>query len=433
MRANALASAVSIARSTPRRAERRRGRGERRQQNESVRRRVVSAAAAPSLASVLVADPSGLTREIDEAIDAVVLDCDGVIWHGDSLIPGAKAAIEALRAKGKRVFFVTNNSTKSREHYAAKFAALGIDASKYEIYTSAYATACYLKREGFDALIGEKGDDGEHVDDYKQKTVYVIGEKGILDELEEAGIDVEGGVYDSVRCTTTDWAEMSEWMDEEDDVGAVVVGSDSSFTFAKLAYASLQIQRGAKFVATNPDAGDMLGPGLYPGAGAIVNAVATACGSQPEIYCGKPSSFMLDLLSEHTGIDLSRTLVIGDRLDTDVAFGKAGNAAIVALVLTGVTGLEEMEAAVEKAQTDPAVAAMIPDRVVGSLAELCGLDYDQNELVATVGDRQADISGDHMLDAFPLPEDESPEDFPYSAGPGASEDEEEEFDINAFA
>ena len=431
MRASKLTPAVSIARSTPRRVERRRAQQQREQQ--PVRRRVVSAAAAPTMASVLVTDRAGLTREIDESIDAVVLDCDGVIWHGDSLIPGAKAAIEALRAKGKRVFFVTNNSTKSRTHYAAKFAALGIDASKYEIYTSAYATACYLKREGFDALIGEKGDDGEHVDDYKQKTAYVIGEKGILDELEEAGIDVEGGVYDSVRCTTTDWAEMSEWMDEEDDVGAVVVGSDSSFTFAKLAYASLQIQRGAKFVATNPDAGDMLGPGLYPGAGAIVNAVATACGRQPEIYCGKPSSFMLDLLSEHTGIDLSRTLVIGDRLDTDVAFGKAGNAAIVALVLTGVTDLEEMEAVVEKAQTDPAAAAMVPDRVVGSLAELCGLDYDQNEQVATVGDRQADITGDHMLDAFPLPEDDSPEDFPYSAGPGVSSEDEEEFDINAFA
>ena len=166
--------------------------------------------------------------------------------------------------------------------------------------------------------------------------MYVIGESGVLRELEEAEIDVEAGVYDSVKCTPSDWEEMQEWMEEDESVGAVVVGSDSKFTFAKLAYASLMIQRGAIFVATNPDAGDLLGPGLYPGAGALASAVATASGVEPAMYCGKPSAFMLNLLSEHGAVDLSRTLVVGDRLDTDIAFGKAGGAALTALVLTGV-------------------------------------------------------------------------------------------------
>ena len=116
----------------------------------------------------------------------------------------AKAAVEALTARGKRVFFATNNSTKSRDHYAAKFASLGMSVSRYQIYTSAYATACYLKSLGFDEITEtERREHGERAGDFSKKSVYVIGESGVLRELEEAEIDVEAGVYDSVKCTPT--------------------------------------------------------------------------------------------------------------------------------------------------------------------------------------------------------------------------------------
>jgi phosphoglycolate/pyridoxal phosphate phosphatase family enzyme len=361
---------------------------------------------APTLASLLVTNADGLLADITANIDAVVLDCDGVIWHGNTLIPGAKLAVETLRSAGARVFFATNNATKSRAEYAAKFAALGMNVSKYEIYTSAYATACYLRSKGFDEVSeegAEFGANGERLDDAKKPSVYVIGERGILDELAEANIDVEAGVYDSVRCSPQDWEEMRDWLDEGDDVGAVVVGSDSSFTFAKLAYASLMIQRGARFIATNPDAADLFGPGLYPGAGALVDAVAKASGKAPEIYAGKPSGFMLDLLSEHTGIDLSRTLVIGDRLDTDVAFGKAGKAAMTALVMTGVATMDDVEALVAEAATNADAAAALPDRIVGSLAELVGLDFDPDEICASV------VPEPSMLDSFPVSDDDLPD------------------------
>jgi len=374
----------------------------------SRRRQVFAAAAAPpSIASLLVTSKRGLVDDIRANIDAVVLDCDGVIWHGDTLIPGARLAVETLRANGARVFFATNNATKSREEYAAKFAALGMNVSKYEIYTSAYAAACYLKSHKFDEPRSTTEENGSEVasegNTYKKPSVYVIGEQGILDELAKANIDVEAGVYDSVRCSPRDWEEMREWLDETEDVGAVVVGSDSSFTFAKLAYASLMIQRGARFIATNPDAGDIFGPGLYPGAGALVAAVATASGRQPEIYAGKPSAFMLDLLSEHTGINLARTLVIGDRLDTDIAFGKAGKAAMTALVMTGVATMDDVEALVAAAATNPASAAALPDRIVGSLAELVGLDFDPDELCASVP--LAPSPGDR----FPVQDDDLPD------------------------
>ena len=383
-----------------------------------------------AIAKLLVTSPDGLRDELASAIDTVVLDCDGVVWHGDRLIPGARAAVENLRARGKKVFFATNNSTKSREHYAAKFAALGMSVSKYEIYTSAYATACYLKQRGFAEPMeeddGARGEHGERLGSLTQRSAYVIGERGILDELEEAGIDVEAGVYESVRCTERDWEEMEEWSDE--NVGAVVVGADSRFTFAKLAYASLQIQRGAIFVATNPDSGDMIGPGLYPGAGALASAVATACGKQPEIFCGKPSAFMLSLLKEHANIDLSRTLVIGDRLDTDIAFGKAGNAALTALVLTGVTEIDEVNAWAERAETDPAVAAALPDRIVGSLAELCGLEFNPDEVCPSVHDRDSDLlrDEDDMLRAFPVADAPLPSDYPY-------DEDDDSFDVQQYA
>lgn len=391
------------------------------------------AADSNNLQRVLVTSRDGLTRELDDDVDAVVLDCDGVVWNGDRLIPGARAAIEALRAKKKRVFFATNNSTKSRAHYAAKFASLGMEVSKYEIYTSAYAAAMYLKQRRFDEI--EDGDDaeprgehGERVGDARQKKVYVIGERGVMEEMEEAGIDVEAGVYDSVRCTGRDWEEMEEWLDPEDDVGAVVVGSDSAFTFAKLAYASLQIQRGALFIATNPDAGDKIGRALYPGAGAIVNAVATACGEQPEIYCGKPSSFMLDLLCEHTNIDMSRTLVVGDRIDTDIAFGKAGKAGLTALVFTGVTDSEQLREKCLLADADESLADALPDRAIGSLAELVGLTFDPDEVCDSVSDVDTDVNidEDDMLRAFPVSDAPLPEWSQY-------DDDDDQFDQTQYA
>ena len=93
---------------------------------------------------------NGLAREISEDVDTVLLDCDGVIWHGDALVPGAKKAVDYLRETlQKRVFFVTNNATKTREYYQWKFSELGMEVDVNHIYTAAFTSASYLSAIGF--------------------------------------------------------------------------------------------------------------------------------------------------------------------------------------------------------------------------------------------------------------------------------------------
>ena len=223
--------------------------------------RAVVAGATGSADDLLVDDEAGLLDFVANDVDCIVMDCDGVLWQGETLLPGVRESIQLLREMGKRLVFVTNNSNKSRRQYVHKFEKLGIFVEKEEVFSAAFAAAAYLKTQKF------------------AKKAMVIGGQGIVDELNEMYLEVDPGVFNAVQCTEMDWEEL----DIDPDCGAVIVGQDTSFTYAKLAYASLAIQRGAVFVATNPDAGDAIGPGLMPGAGAIVAAVEKASGVSPEL------------------------------------------------------------------------------------------------------------------------------------------------------
>ena len=322
----------------------------------------VVANAAKSADDLVVDDEAGLLELVANDVDCIVMDCDGVLWQGDKLLPGVRESIQLLREMGKRLVFVTNNSNKSRRQYVHKFETLGITVEKEEVFSAAFAAAAYLKTQQLEGK------------------AMVIGGQGIVDELNEMYIEVDPGVFNAVQCTETDWEEL----DIDPDCAAVIVGQDTSFTYAKLAYASLAIQRGAKFVATNPDAGDAIGPGLMPGAGAIVAAVEKACGVAPEIYAGKPSAFLLELLKGNH-VDMTRTLVVGDRLDTDIAFGRAGGAGATVLTLTGVCGLEDVDAAMEDSE-----GGVIPDHIVQSLPHMLGLNPEDTAAIEFVEDEQED-------------------------------------------
>ena len=173
-------------------------------------------AAAGSADDLLVNDDEGLWSRIASDVDCIVMDCDGVVWQGDTLLPGVRESIALLRESGKRLVFVTNNSNKSRREYVHKFEKLGISVEKEEVFSAAFAAAAYLKTQGM------------------KKKAYVVGGRGVVDELNEMQIEVDPGVFNAVKCTETDWEELIV----DEDVGAVIVGQDVAFTYAKLAYAS---------------------------------------------------------------------------------------------------------------------------------------------------------------------------------------------------
>lgn len=179
------------------------------------------ASAASTGEDLLVDDDSGLLDRISSDVDCIVMDCDGVIWQGDTLLPGVRESIQLLREMGKRLVFVTNNSNKSRKQYVHKFEQFGIAVEKEEVFSAAFAAAAYVKTQ------------------HLEGKVFVVGGQGIVDELNELYVEVDPGVFNAVKCTEADWEELI--IDE--DVGAVIVGQDVAFTYAKLAYASLAIQQ----------------------------------------------------------------------------------------------------------------------------------------------------------------------------------------------
>ncbi|KAL0340831.1 UNVERIFIED_CONTAM: Phosphoglycolate phosphatase 1A, chloroplastic [Sesamum radiatum] len=267
-------------------------------------------------------------KDPDQLIDSVetfIFDCDGVIWKGDKLIDGVPETLDLLRSKGKRLVFVTNNSTKSRKQYGKKFETLGLSVSEEEIFASSFAAAAYLKS----------------IDFPKDKKVYVVGEEGILKELELAGIQYLGGPEDGEKKIELKPGFM---MEHDENVGAVVVGFDRYFNYYKIQYATLCIREnpGCLFIATNRDAVTHLTDAQeWAGGGSMVGAVRGSTQREP-LVVGKPSTFMMDYLANKFGISKSQICMVGDRLDTDILFGQNGGCKTL-LVLSGVTSLSMLQ------------------------------------------------------------------------------------------
>ncbi|EOA16821.1 hypothetical protein CARUB_v10005042mg, partial [Capsella rubella] len=273
----------------------------------------------------------------DELIDSVetfIFDCDGVIWKGDSLIEGVPETLDMLRAKGKRLVFVTNNSTKSRKQYGKKFETLGLNVNEEEIFASSFAAAAYLQSINFP----------------KDKKVYVIGEEGILKELELAGFQYLGGPDDGKKQIEL---KPGFLMEHDHDVGAVVVGFDRYFNYYKIQYGTLSIREnpGCLFIATNRDAVTHLTDAQeWAGGGSMVGALVGSTQREP-IVVGKPSTFMMDYLADKFKIQKSQICMVGDRLDTDILFGQNGGCKTL-LVLSGVTSISMLESPDNKIQPD---------------------------------------------------------------------------------
>lgn len=222
----------------------------------------------------------------------VCLDLDGVVWRGDEPVPGSAAAVDALRAAGLVVGFMSNNSSMPVADVVAKLARCGIDAAPEQVLTSALAAADLLAA---DLAAGSR--------------VLVCGGPGVVESLTHAG-------FEPVR---------------EPPAAAVVVGFHRDFDFDGLERASRAVREGARFVATNLDATYPVSGGLVPGAGSIVAAVATASGATPEV-AGKPFAAAAEMVHHRLG---ARGVMVGDRPTTDGDFA-ARLGWPFALVLSGV-------------------------------------------------------------------------------------------------
>lgn len=272
------------------------------------------------------AEKLAVPGKILDNVDIFIFDCDGVIWRGDSVIPGIPQVIENLRAGGKKLFFVTNNSTKSRAGYKSKFTSLGLDVQPEEIFSSSFAAAAYLEQTNF-----------------KQtgKKVYIIGEKGIGEELDLIGVPWFGAEADKDNQPNMGSGGRVE---VDHDVGAVVVGFDRYINYYKLQYAQLCLNElpGCEFIATNLDRVTHLTDAQeWAGNGTMVGAVSGCTGREPTLV-GKPAPLMIDYIAKKYGItDRSRICMVGDRLDTDIAFGR-NNGLKTCLTLSGVTSEDEL-------------------------------------------------------------------------------------------
>lgn len=240
-------------------------------------------------------------------IKALILDMDGVLWRGNEPIGDLASIFKTIAARRLKVILATNNSSRTPDQHLQKIMQFGVNLSVSQVLTSSMATAAQLKED-----FPKRGD------------VYVLGHDGITRALAAEGFRIF----------------------QEDDLPknpvAVVSGIDWEITYKKLANAAALIRSGAPYYATNPDKTFPSPQGLMPGAGTIIAAIETASGVAP-IVAGKPEPYLFQLAMQRMGVSPTETLVVGDRLETDILGGQNAGC-FTAQVLSGVSTRAEGEA-----------------------------------------------------------------------------------------
>lgn len=257
--------------------------------------------------------------DLIDQYDGFLIDLDGVVYIGDSAVPGAATAIRTLRRRGKHVLFLTNDPRFSRIDYSWKLRTLSIDAGEDDVVTAAYATARYIQR----------------YEDVGPGRAFVIGSCALKEELQTVGLNV----------VDVD-ARAAEF---------VVVGGHDGFSYADLRTAAWLARNGARFLATGRDPTFPMPDGPWPATGAILAAVETAA-STSALVIGKPEPHMFDIARELLhGVD--RIAVVGDRLDSDIEGGRRAGLATILIADSTPEGSQ---------------GNVIPDVTIPSLASLLG-------------------------------------------------------------
>jgi len=232
-----------------------------------------------------------------DQIKAVTIDMDGVLWRGDTPLPGLNKFFDFLHRRNIPYMLATNNASKTPSQYRERLGKFGVSIDPNRVMTSSLATAVYLEQ-----TLGGEGN------------VYVIGGDGIRAAVQQAGF------------TLIDNADQP--------AKAVVAGIDFNVTYDKLKYAVLHIQRGARFIGTNGDRTFPAEEGFYPGAGAILAAVQAATNVEPTVI-GKPERLMFEIAVGKMNSRPGQTAMVGDRLETDIIGAQRAGLKTI-LVTTGV-------------------------------------------------------------------------------------------------
>ncbi|MCM3553543.1 HAD-IIA family hydrolase [Janibacter melonis] len=252
-------------------------------------------------------------------VDAWLTDMDGVLVHEEQAIPGAADFIAALRDSGVRYQVLTNNSIYTPRDLRARLLHSGIDVPEEAIWTSALATATFLAEQR------------------PHGSAFVVGEAGLTTALHEAGYTMTPR-----------------------DPDYVVLGETRTYSFEAITAAIRLVERGARFIATNPDVSGPSPQGTLPATGSVAALITAATGRQP-YYVGKPNPLMMRTALNRIEAHSEHTVMVGDRMDTDVIGGQEAGMRTV-LVLTGSTSRDQVE-------TYP----YRPTRVADSIADLVPL------------------------------------------------------------
>jgi 4-nitrophenyl phosphatase len=246
-------------------------------------------------------------------VRGAVIDVDGTVLRGDRTLPGATRGLEALASADVGRLFVTNNPTRVADAYADRFARAGVDVDPDEVLTAGTTTVSYLEAN------------------HAGEPLYVVGEPGLVEQLEAAAFRV---------------------VDDPAAAGVVVASIDREFGYDDLAAAMWALEDDdVAFVGTDPDMVIPAADRDVPGSGAVVHAIAGVAGREPDAMLGKPSETARRLVLDRLGLPATDCLVVGDRLDTDVAFGNRAGMT-TALVLSGVTDEADLDDAPEEFQPD---------------------------------------------------------------------------------
>ncbi|SEM11172.1 NagD protein [Syntrophus gentianae] len=237
-------------------------------------------------------------REIQRKI-GFICDMDGVIYHGESLLPGACEFLSWLEQEGKQYLFLTNNSQRTREELQYRLRKLGAEVDAMHFYTASLATASFLASQ-------EPGG-----------SAYVIGDAGLTNALYQAGISMN-----------------------DIDPDYVVVGESSSYSFEKVSHAIKLVLAGAKLIGTNPDFVLPTNRGIFPGCGALIAPIERATGRQA-YFMGKPNPLMIRHALRCLECSREDAIFIGDSMETDIVAG-INSEIDTLLVLSGVTSVGDL-------------------------------------------------------------------------------------------